>query len=70
MGCGEITDLHFLVATNSLSTPFSEQEEPFRKRQAEEQSFCGSGQRPHKRHSMSLGYFVLVPIPAHIDTEA
>jgi hypothetical protein len=70
MECDEMTDLHFLVATNSLSTPLSEHEEPCRKRQAEEQSFCGSGQRPHKGHSMSLGYFVLVPIPVHIDTEA
>jgi len=38
-----MTDLHFIVATNSLSTPLGEKEKPFRKRQEKEQSFCGDG---------------------------
>jgi len=43
MECAEMTDLHFIVATNSLSTPLGEKEKPFRKRHEKEQSFCGDG---------------------------
>ena len=66
----EMADLHFFIATNSLSAPLGEREEPSRKREANDHSFCGDGQRPHKRHSMPLGDFALVPVPVHINTEA
>ena len=31
MECAEMTDLHFIVATHSLSTPLGEKKKPFRK---------------------------------------
>ena len=65
-----MTDPHFGIATNSLSTPLGEKEEPFWQRQEREQSFCGGGQRLHKRHGMSLRDLVLVPIPVHVDTKS
>ena len=67
--CVGATDLQFIIATNSLSTPLGENEEPFRKRQEHEQSFCGDGQRFHERHRMSFRDLILVPIPVRIDTK-
>jgi len=69
MECAEMTDLHFIVATNNLSTPLGEREKPFRQHYEKEQSFCSGGQRPHERHGMSLRDLVIVPIPVHIDTK-
>jgi len=65
-----MTDLQFIISTDSLSTLLGEREEQSRKRQANDHSVCGGGQRLNKRHSVPLRDFVLVPIPAYIDTEA
>ena len=70
MECAKMTDLHFIVATNSLSTSLGKREKPSGKRQEKEDSFCGDGQRPHKRHSMPLRGLILVPIPVRIHTKA
>jgi hypothetical protein len=64
-----MTDLHFTVATNGLSTPLGEKEKPFRKRKEKKHSFSGDGQRLHKRHSVPLRDLVLVPVPVHVDTK-
>jgi len=64
-----MTHLHFLIATNSPSTPLGERKEPSRERDAKAYSVQNSGQRLHKGYSMPLGNFTLVPIPVDIDTE-
>ncbi len=68
--CVEMTDLHFIVGTDSLSTPLIEREEPSRKHEESGQTLRGGGQCMNKRHSMLIGNLFLVPIPVHIDAEA
>lgn len=66
----EMTDLHFLIAANSVSTPLGEGEEPFRKCPTKAHSISGGGHRLHKWYSMPLGDFAFVPVPVHVDTKA
>jgi len=69
MGCTKVTDLQFIIASNSLSTRLGEREKPLRKHEAKGHSVRGGGQRLQEWHSMPLGDFGFVPIPVHIDTE-
>ena len=69
MVCSEMTDPQFVIATESLSTPLGEREEPSRERRANDHPIYGGGQRLHKRHGMPLRDLPLVPVPVHIDTE-
>ena len=68
--CTEVTDLRFLIATHSFSTPLSEGDEPSRECPTKAYSVSGGGQRLYKGYSMPLGDFAFVPIPVHVDTEA
>ncbi len=43
MECVEMTDLHVIVGTGSLSTPLIEREEPSRKRGQNGQTLYGRG---------------------------
>jgi hypothetical protein len=70
MRCAEMTDLQFIVATNTLWLPRLEREEPSRKYEEKTHPLYGGSQCLHKGHGVTLGNFVLVPVPVHIDAKA
>jgi hypothetical protein len=70
MECTKVTDLCFLITTESLSTLLGERDEPSGEHRLKEHPVYGGDQCLHERHSMPLGDFALVPLPVHIDAEA